>query len=328
MQLKSLSLSIFTAITLIGCGGGGGSSSDSSVNNNPNTPEENNDFQQWGFFEINGGYNDDALSLDYSTGTINQGKIYDQNDFENGNDLTITQNGIYQDFGPKDSKYGYLVGTGSFKGLVLTHQHYSPIGSTDLVFTSTYKKIDLSGKNVLATLEPEHQWDLTNKSTVNFGTVRNAYYNRVKDLTFPAGTYCMQQLTYSNNQENLLAFSNGNEKKYFDDYAAQYSQNTQGRIFKKTYKDTVAYLYSYEGNDADATHGYAEYKGQYYEVERHAKGLQYSLADEIQNEKDNIQSSLTDAERKLAIQRIESQNNLCTWYNNTASTFIQNNMKP
>ncbi|WP_180058920.1 hypothetical protein [Acinetobacter sp. YH12227] len=45
MQLKSLSLSIFTAITLIGCGGGGGSSSDSSVNNNPNTPEENNDFQ-------------------------------------------------------------------------------------------------------------------------------------------------------------------------------------------------------------------------------------------------------------------------------------------
>lgn len=328
MQPKSLSLSIFTAITLIGCGGGGGSSSDSSVNNNPNTPEENNDFQQWEFFEINGGYNDDALSLDYSTGTINQGKIYDQNDFENGNDLTITQNGIYQDFGPKDSKYGYLVGTGSFKGLVLTHQHYSPIGSTDLVFTSTYKKIDLSGKNVLATLEPEHQWDLTNKSTVNFGTVRNAYYNRVKDLTFPAGAYCMQQLTYSNNQENLLAFSNGNEKKYFDDYAAQYSQNTQGRIFKKTYKDTVAYLYSYEGNDADATHGYAEYKGQYYEVERHAKGLQYSLADEIQNEKDNIQSSLTDAERKLAIQRIESQNNLCTWYNKTASTFIQNNMKP
>lgn len=57
MQPKSLSLSILTAITLIGCGGGGGSSSDSSVNNNPNTPEENNDFQQWGFFEINGGYN-------------------------------------------------------------------------------------------------------------------------------------------------------------------------------------------------------------------------------------------------------------------------------
>ncbi|OTG72346.1 hypothetical protein B9T26_10465 [Acinetobacter sp. ANC 4169] len=326
MKLKYLSLSIITAFTLVGCGGGGSDSIYQGIDTG--SAQENKDFQQWHYFEIDGGYNDDALSLNYSIGTIDQGKIYDQNNFEYDNDLTITQNGIYQDFGPKDSKYGYFVGTGSFKNLVLTHQHYSPIGSTGLVFTSTYKKIDLSGKNVLATLEPEHQWDLSNEPTVNFGTVRNTYYNRVKDLTFPAGAYCMQQLTYSNNQENLLAYSNGDEKQYFDDYAAQYSQNAQSRIFKKTYKDTVSYLYSSEGTDADAAHGYAEYKGQYYEVARNAKGLQYSLADEIQNEKDNLPSTLTDADRKLAIQRIESQNNLCTWYNDTASTFIQNNMKP
>ncbi|NNG75442.1 hypothetical protein HLH10_03725 [Acinetobacter sp. ANC 4277] len=330
MQLKCLSLSIITALTLIGCGG---SSSDSTSNNNTadGGSSSSSSLQQWHTFEIDGGYVDnDPLQFIHNQITLDQGNVYVQDESPiPDNDILITQDGVYQDLGPKNSKYGYLTGTGSLNNLVFTHKPYSPVGSTGLIFTTNFKKIDLSGKNALATLESRDQWDIANNPNANFSAQRLAYYNSVKDLTFPAGAYCLQNSIHSNNQENLYLYTSdkSDEKFAFDDYAVKYAQNNK-QIFKKTYKDTIAYLYSYDGTDANATHGAAEYKGNYYGAGRYLEGVEYSLAQYIQKQKDNLSSTLTDTEHKLAIEKIESSNNECSWYNDTAAQVIQNSFKP
>ncbi|MFH7764433.1 hypothetical protein [Acinetobacter sp. BSP-28] len=330
MKLKYLSLSIITAFTLTGCGGGGGGSDSTYQGIDSGSAEENKDFQQWHYFEIEAGYAvNEPLEFVHNMITLDQGTVYIQDDsLTPDNDILVTQDGVYQDLGPKNSKYGYLAGTGSLDNLVFTHKPYSPVGSTGLIFTTNFKKIDLSGKNALATLESRDQWDIANNSISNISAQRLAYYNSVKDLTFPAGAYCLQNSIHSNNQENLYLYTGKSDKKpTFDDYAADYAQNDK-HVFKKTYKDTIAYLYSDDGTDAGATHGAAEYKGNYYGAGRYLKGVEYSLAQYIQEQKDKLSSTLTEAERKLAIEEIETLNNECSWYNDTAAQFIQNSMKP
>jgi hypothetical protein len=329
MKLKYLSLSIITAFTLVGCGGGGSDSIYQGIDTG--SAQENKDFQQWHYFEIDGGYAvNEPLQFTHNLITLDQGKVYIQDESPTpDNDILVTQDGVYQDLGPKNSKYGYLTGTGSLNNLVFTHKPYSPIGSTGLIFSTNFKRIDLSGKNVLATLESRDQWEIANNPNANFSAQRLAYYNSVKDLTFPVGAYCLQVSIHSNNQEHLYLYSsdNSDEKYSFDSYAADYAQNDQ-HIFKKTYKDTLVYLYSYDSTDVNATYGAAEYKGSYYGAGRSLKEIEYSLAQYIQEQKDNLSSKLTDAEHQLAVQEIESANNECSWYNNTAAQLIQNSIKP
>lgn len=329
MKLKYLSLSIITALTLVGCGGGGSDSTYQGTDSG--SAEENKDFQQWHYFEIEAGYAvNEPIEFVHNIITLDQGNVYVQDDSPTpDNDIFVTQDGVYQELGPKNSQYGYLIGTGSLSNLVFTHKPYSPVGSTGLVFTTNFKKIDLSGKNALATLESRDQWDIANNSISNISAQRLAYYNSIKDLTFPAGAYCLQNSIHSNNQENLYLYTSdkSDEKFAFDSYAARFAQNDT-HIFKKTYKDTIAYLESDDGTDADATYGAAEYKGNYYGAGRYLKGVEYSLAQYIQEQKDKLSITLTEAERKLAIEEIETLNNQCSWYNDTAAQFIQNSMKP
>lgn len=329
MKLKYLSLSIITALTLVGCGGGGSDSTYQGTDSG--SAEENKDFQQWHYFEIEAGYAvNEPIEFVHNIITLDQGNVYVQDDSPTpDNDIFVTQDGVYQELGPKNSQYGYLIGTGSLSNLVFTHKPYSPVGSTGLVFTTNFKKIDLSGKNALATLESRDQWDIANNSISNISAQRLAYYNSIKDLTFPAGAYCLQNSIHSNNQENLYLYTSdkSDEKFAFDGYAARFAQNDT-HIFKKTYKDTIAYLESDDGTDADATYGAAEYKGDYYGAGRYLKGVEYSLAQYIQEQKDKLSITLTEAERKLAIEEIETLNNQCSWYNDTAAQFIQNSMKP
>ena len=331
MKLKYLSLSIITALTLTGCGGGGGGSDSAYQSTNSGSAEGNQNFQQWHYFEIEAGYAiNEPLEFIHNIITLDQGNVYVQDDSPiPDNDILVTQDGVYQDLGPKNSKYGYLAGTGSLSNLVFTHKPYSPVGSTGLIFSTNFKKIDLSGKNALATLESRDQWKIANNSISNISAQRLAYYNSVKDLTFPAGAYCLQNSIHSNNQENIYLYTsdNSDKKLAFDSYAADYTQNDK-HIFKKTYKDTIAYLYSYDGTDAGATYGAAEYKGNYYGAGRYLEGIEYSLAQYIQEQKDKLSSTLTNAERQLTIQEIETLNNECSWYNDTAAQFIQNSMKP
>jgi len=327
MQLKYLNLSIITALTLVGCGGGGSDSAYQGTDSG--SAEENKDFQQWHYFEIEAGYAVNApIEFVHNMVTLDQGNVYVQDESHiPDNDILVTQDGVYQDLGPKNSKYGYVAGTGSLNNLMFTHKPYSPVGSTGLIFTTNFKKIDLSGKNALATLESRDQWRIVNNSISNISTPRLAYYNSVKNLTFPAGAYCLQNSIHSNNQENLYLYTS-DEKFAFDDYVARFAQPNQKNIFKKTYKDTLVYLYSSDGTDANATYGTAEYKGNYYGAERYLKGVEYSLDQYIQKIKDGLDHTLTDAERKLAIEEIETLNNQCSWYNGTAAKFIQNFMKP
>ena len=330
MKLKYLSLAIITAFTLTGCGGGGGGSDGVYQGIDSGSAEGNQNFQQWHYFEIEAGYAvNEPLEFVHNTFTLDQGNVYVQDDSPTpDNDILVTQDGVYQDLGPKNSKYGYLAGTGSLNNLVFTHKPYSPVGSTGLIFNTNFKKIDLNGKNALATLESRDQWDIVNNSIPNISAQRLAYYNSVKDLTFPAGAYCLQVSIRSNNQENIYLYTGKSDKKFaFDDYAADYAQNDK-HIFKKTYKDTIAYLYSDDGTEAGATYGAAEYKGNYYGAGRYLKGVEYSLAQYIQEQKDKLSSNLNESERKLAIEEIETLNNECSWYNDTAAQFIQNSIKP
>lgn len=328
MQYKSLSLAVTAALTLAGCGGG---SSGDTFTDGGNA----SGFQQWHAFSINEGSNSsEPIQLTYSLLTIDQGNLYMQE--ESGtpaNEFIMTQNGVYQELGPQNSKYGYSLGTGSLNNLVFTRKPYSPVGSTGLTFTTNLKKIDLGGKNALATLEADDQWLIANKkeNTKIFSAQRIAFYNSVKDLSFPSGAYCLQQSTYTNNQENLVLYTdiiNSNKKAEFDDFAARFAQTNQNNIFKKTYKDTLAYFDSSDGTDANATQGYAEYKNKYYYGERHLKGIEFSLAQYIQEQKDDISGSLNATDYKLAIQRIESLNNECDWYNDTATQFIKSKFQP
>ena len=329
MKLKYLSLSIITALTLVGCGGSGSDSTYQGTDSG--SAEENKDFQQWHYFEIEAGYAvNEPIEFIHNIMTLDQGNVYVQDNAPTpDNDILVTQDGVYQELGPKNSKYGYLAGTGSLNNLVFTHKPYSPVGSTGLVFTTNFKKIDLSGKNALATLESRDQWDIVNNSIPNISAQRLAYYNSVKDLTFPAGAYCLQVSIRSNNQENIYLYTSdeSDEKFAFDGYAAGFAQPNQTKIFKKTYKDTIAYLYSDDGTEAGATYGAAEYKGDYYGAGRYLKGVEYSLAQYIQEQKGKLSSTLTEAERKLAIEEIETLNNECSWYNDTAAQFMQNSMK-
>lgn len=331
MQLKSLSLSIITALTLMGCGGGEGGSSSDYTGTNAGAAEENKDFQQWHYFELDGGYAvNEALEFVHQVITLDHGNLYLQDDSpEIDNDYLITQDGVYQDFGPQNSKYGYEAGTGTLNNLLFSQKPYSPVGSSGLMFTTQFKKIDLSGKNALATLESRDQWEIANSPNASFDPTRQSYYNKVKNLNFPAGSSCLQDTLRSNNQENLYLYTNGSTlKDYgFDDYAKKYAENNS-HIFKKTYKDTIAYLYSDDSTEAGASYGAAEYQGNYYGAGRYLKGVEYSLAQYIQEEKDQLDTSLTEAERKLAIEEIETLNNQCSWYNDTAAKFIQANMKP
>lgn len=333
MQLKSLSLSIITALTLIGCGGGGGSSASDYQGTDAGSTEEHKDFQQWHYFELDGGYAvNEALELVHQLMTLDKSNIYVQDDSaEIDNDYLITQDGVYQDFGPQNSKYGYLAGTGSFNNLTFIQKPYSPVGSSGLVFTTNYKKIDLGGKNALATLEARDQWKIANNPNVIFDPARQSYYNKVKNLNFPAGSSCLQDTVRTNNQEHLYAYTSNNDKASFARYEQQYAQNDPS-IFKKTYKDTIAYLYSNSSSPLSTgpsqDYGAAEYKGNYYGVTRYLKGVEYSLADYIQRQKDLIDESLTEAEHKLAIEEIDTLNNQCSWYNDTAAKFIQAHMKP
>ena len=334
MQLKSLSLSIITTLTLIGCGGGGGG--DSTASNDQGTDagstEENKDFQQWHYFELN--EYDSQLVLNQGIVTFDQGKIYSESsseltDDDLNNEYYVTQNGIYHEFGPKHAKYGHLGGTATFKNGVLTHSLYSPVGSTGLTFTRTFNKIDLSNKNVLATLEPSDQWEIENGSDSNISTLRKTYYNRVKKLTFPAGSYCYQSQKSSNSQEYIWLYGkdDANNITQYQQSLADFSANKKN-IFKKTYKDTLAYLHSINGTEADATWGYAEYQGNYYGVERYPQGLEFERDKEIQRLKDELDSNLSAEDRAKAIQRIESANNECNWFNDKATKFILDNMKP
>ena len=156
MKLKNLSLAIFSALMLSACGGvhlliqmaGTGTGTGTGTGNTTLTKP---DFQQWSSFYIDE-YSDSDLNYEIEQLTFDQGNIYIKVDETTGWDESetfyLTENGLY-DHGSTHATYGKLQGTITANATTWKQVPYSPINSTGLSSTLTFKVFDISGKKLL-----------------------------------------------------------------------------------------------------------------------------------------------------------------------------------
>ena len=147
---------------LSACGGGSSSNSNGGKTGTGNTTLTKPDFQQWSSLYIDE-YSDSDLNYEIEQLTFDQGNIYIKVDETTGWDESetfyLTENGLY-DHGSTHATYGKLQGTITANATTWKQVPYSPINSTGLSSTLTFKVFDISGKNIAQVLSPEHYVNL------------------------------------------------------------------------------------------------------------------------------------------------------------------------
>lgn len=339
MNIKTLSLAILTSFSLIACGGGSDhknsdSSSDNDHSNNTTTPPSNS-ITQWSNFRLdydNQNPTNTYLNIINVQFSIANGKLYAELEDYDEQEIYLTTTGEYLGIGPINSQYGALLGDITVNDDQFIIQPYSQIGSKGLTFTQDNKKIDLSNKSVLAAVDPYINWNV-NYPQYSSQTFDPAFLSQLKGyqkLTFPQGSVCLQEEKYSNNQTYLHLYqSSDDNKQTFDRYAADYANHVNQSYIKFTqYFNATAYLYTPDSNAENAQDGVAEYQGQYLDAYLEKQGIEYNLAESIQEAKDHANQSNISAEDKSAYNAFaDGLSQGCDLYNDVAIKFLKQNIK-
>ena len=331
MKIKILTLCI-SALLLSACGGGGGSSSTESSTpfpspspenpKQPTQPQPNTALQQWHLIDLEEHLRSSSALREFelysNVLSFSDGKFYT---LEDGEALYFTADAIYKENALTKGKYGYEYGSGSITDEAMTIRPRSTLGKEKLEFTNYIKKIEISGNDLLSRLQPELNWELNhlsldelqrNISVQNLNTLQ-----ALQKLKFPQGSVCLQQQAYANNQAYIVAdIEYEQEQQGFLDYAKLYA--TDPNILKFTYMNSLSYI-----NKADSTSGYTEYQNRYYRSEYNEKGIQYSLTDALEKQRQQLQQlDLSAAEKTARLALIDQIAEGCTYYNQTAADYI------
>lgn len=336
MKFKTLSFAVLTSLSLIGCGGGSDSSNSTNQNaNGSNGTQPNTQITQWSNFRIDYDYANNLqvnTSLDLTSAEFNivNGKLYAVLDNYDDQEIYLTTSGEYRSMGPIHSQYGGLLGDITVQNDQFNIRPYSAINSTGLIFTQDNKKIDISGKPMLVTVDPHLNWNVNfpQITTVKFD---NALLSKLRDYqktTFPKGSICLQERKYTNNQRYLtLLQTSNNDKQTFDDYSSYYLNN-YNYVKLTQYFNSTAYLPSYDKTIENAQDGVANYQGQYYQAYLDHKGTEYDLAMNIKDVKDIANGPNLSAEVKAAyLSYANDLNQGCDLYNDVAIQFLKQNFK-
>lgn len=344
MKFKILSLAVFSALMLSACGGGSSdssnntSTSNNSTSNNSSTNNSNNTntAQQWETVRIDYWYDSYTQAADFSLEntliTLVDGKSYaDIEADEDTNEIYLTEQGEYQTFGPTNSRYGALMGEMTFINNQIKLSPYSAIGSTGLEFTTTVNQRNIAGESVLATVDPELNWNLDYPQySVKYPDAINTKLKAYQALKFPAGSTCLQETEYSNNQEYLLLSEAENVyQQNFNEFVERFTNQTVQNYFKLTkFKNALAYHYSPDETEANAFTGYTQYKGAYYTSSKETAGVESNLANDIQLDKEQInQSNMSTDEKAARLTKADGLNKGCDLYNSVAANYLKQNLK-
>lgn len=263
--------------------------------------------------------------------TIANGVLYNTNVFNEENIIYLTKNGEFHQYGPLNSNYGYEMGKVEFDGLVLKISIHSPIQSQGFIKTITNKEINLEGENVLVSIDPELNWQISepiySKSTLNNATLQKL--KSIQNLKFPTGAKCLQTVTEHLNQEYLqLEVSSQNYKSQFEIILDDYNQQQNGAssikynpISKFTqFFGSTTYLNQYD-------EGYTLYNGKYYTTEKKDLGFDFVHAEFIQDSIDEANHFKDPVEKAARLNYAESYKKECDLYNAVAADFIKKNIK-
>ena len=343
MKFKILSLAVFSALMLSACGGGSSDSSNNtstsnnstSSNSSNNNSNNTNTAQQWETVRIDYWYDSHTQAVDFGVLntkiTLADGKAYATFDADDDtNEIYLTEQGEYQTFGPTNS-YGALIGQMNFINNQIKLRPYSAIGSTGLEFTTTVAQRNIAGESVLSTVDPDLNWNLDYPQySVKYPDEINTKLKAYQALKFPAGSTCLQETEYSNNQEYLL-LSEAEDvyQQDFNEYATAFASQTGQKYFKYTkFNNALAYHYSHDETEAHAFSGYTQYKGAYYTSSKETAGVESNLANDIQSEKERINQMNMSADEKTArLTKVDGLNKGCDLYNSVAANYLKLNLK-
>lgn len=208
---------------------------------------------------------------------------------------------------------------------------YSAIGSTGLEFTTTVAQRNIAGESVLSTVDPDLNWNLDYPQySVKYPDEINTKLRAYQALKFPAGSTCLQETEYSNNQEYLLLSEPEDVyQQGFNEYATAFSSQTGQKYFKYTkFNNALAYHYSHDETEAHAFSGYTQYKGAYYTSSKETAGVESNLANDIQSEKERINQMNVSVDEKTALlTKADGLNKGCDLYNSVAANYLKQNLK-
>lgn len=326
MKFKTLSTAIVSSFILTACGGGGSSDkfNDSENNNITTSP-----FQQWSSFFIDFNLNTNNIEYYSDTQTLDNGKIYSKSE-DTFSEIYVTQNGVY-DQSSTNNQYGKYQGTVVTNNSSWVLSPYSSIGSNDLKLTTNFKILNISNQPIAQIVSPNEYWIAKNNlnDSYEYPEQLMSYLKQLNEQKFPTGSYCLQIISETNNQDYLSLYND----EYFDTEEQQnilknqwidYSkQQNNTNIKKYNFKDTTAYLeYFPEDND---NYGVASYKSKYYWANLIDSRTEYTFADEIK-ELEDISADATNEEKRLIQELINLRKNSCYLFNNIASKAITDDL--
>ena len=321
MKIKTLSFAILTSLSLIGCGGGSSNSDNNSTtgntgntgNSNLTTPE----FQQWTSFYVDE-YSEDQLDYEIEQSTFENGKAYlkveETTGWDSRNTFFLTSNGLYE-AGAVHQNYGKLQGTVLSNNNTWKQIPNSPINSSGLSVTTTFKVIDIGGKKMAPLFNPAnhivHKYGLF--ETYHMGTLGKKFYEKLAQTDFPAGAKCIQYQDIVNSEDYIELYKsslNPNLQPYLQSEWKKVSVDLD--YSKKTFKDAIAYI------EDDEETGLAQYQNNIYEVDFYKKGTLFNAESEI-NELKKILADAPTEDRKYLQELIDLQQASCSMFNDTAS---------
>ncbi|MBU3846617.1 MAG: hypothetical protein H9855_06540 [Candidatus Acinetobacter avistercoris] len=332
MKIKALSLSIFSCILLTACGGSNNSNSSNSSNSTSANDQTNTKIadQAWTSFNIHGDDSKGKLDFEIDQRTIKDGQYYSKIDQTSDNTeyynlgLFVTADGGYGD-GPIHPEYGVQLGSANGSNEKQILSPYSPVGSKGFQITVYYKTIDISGKSISESINPEDIFKIQNNFRTNSisKTLLN-FYAKNSSIKLPEGSKCLVLTKSENNQGHLeLDKSSKDKKEIIDIWNTEASKNANETI-KKLFKDTTAYIT--DKPDLDSV--IAKFQNNFYAGYQIDKGIDYLLTEEIGDMKSLADhENLTAEEKKLKLESIDLLNTTCTYFNETASKTIRDSIK-
>lgn len=329
MKVQILTLCI-SALLLSACGGGGGSSSTESTSPSPSPenpqqptpPKPNTTLQQWHLIDLEDRPTASSWLREFelyrNVLSFSDGKFYT---LEDGDSMYFTADAVYQVNDLPKAKYGYEYGSGAITDEAMTIRLRSTLGKEKLELTNYVKKIDISGNDLLPRLQPELNWQLNHLSldelqrTISVQDLNTL--QALQKLKFPQGSVCLQKQASANNQAYIVVdIEPKQEQQGFLDYAKQYG--TDPNILKFTYMNSISYI-----NKDNRNWGYTEYQNRYYWSEYNEKGIEYSVVDDLEQKRQQVQQlDLSAAEKAARLARIDHIAEGCTYYNKTAADYI------
>ncbi len=332
MKFK-LSTFLISSAMLAACGGGG--SSDSNTQEEIVNPSDSTKTPQiWETVRIERD-EDYNLRVTGSRMTFIDGKAYaiikDENAQET-NELYLTENGEYQTFGPVNSNYGALMGDMTFINNQIKLYPYSQNGSKGFELTTTVKELNLEGENVLAVVDPKLNWQLDYPQYSRSTYPENVQSKLIalQKLKFPAGSVCLQETEYSNNQDYLLLTIDGNDyQKSFEQNVKSFDNQTEPGWMKKItgFNTAIAYHNKDSIKDENAYSGYAQYQNKYYPSFLENQRVEFNLSQSIEENKQQAQLATTAEEKSARLIYAESLNKGCDTYNTVAAAYLDKHLK-